>query len=205
MKKQLLYIATVFLAVQFATAQLLYTEDFESYNTGTFSNDLTGTTPAQGGWYTMSNGTLSVNDFKIVNDPNKGNVLQIIEGVSTLNQRICRIYRTDLNTYWQQRTPGNNVLKLTFDIHTGAEDNDAYTGMFTVALYNEKELLTNFLWQNNNSVNKIRPGKVHLPNRGRIYPMTNNQAPLQITNLPVDSWVTFELYIDYDNDQVYFS
>src|SRR5690554_647853 len=207
MKKQLLYITTVFLAVQFATAQLLYTEDFESYNTGTFSNDLTGATPAQGGWYTLSagNGTMTVNDYRIVNDPNKGNVLQILEGVSTLNHRGCRIYRTDLNTYWQQRTPGNNVLKLAFDIHTGAEDTDTYTGNVFVALYNEKELLTNFVIQNNNSVNRIRPGNVHLPPRGLTWPRGGNQAPLQITNLPVDSWVTVELYIDYDNNQIYFS
>src|SRR5690554_1361373 len=143
MKPKIFFLAATMLAAHLTTAQVLYTEDFESYNTGTFSTDLTGATQAQGGWHTLSagNGTMTVNDYRIVNDPNKGNVLQIIEGVSTLNQRGCRIYRTDLNTYWQQRTPGNNVLKLAFDIHTGAEDNDAYTGMFTVALYSATELL----------------------------------------------------------------
>src|SRR5690554_1199495 len=207
MKKQLFYTFLALFSAHLTTAQVLYTEDFESYNTGTFSTDLTGATQAQGGWHTLSagNGTMTVNDYRIVNDPNKGNVLQIIEGVSTLNQRGCRIYRTDLNTYWQQRTPGNNVLKLAFDIHTGAEDNDVYTGRVFVALYNEKELLTNFECLNNNSVNKIRPGNVHLPPRGLTLPMATSQAPLQITNLPVDSWVTVELYIDYDNDKIYFS
>src|SRR5690554_5279875 len=109
MKKQLLYITTVFLAVQFATAQLLYTEDFESYSTGTFSNDLTGTAPAQGGWYTqsMGNGTASVNDYKIVATSNQGNTLKIVEGKSFVSGS-CRVYRTDLNTYWHQRTTGNN-------------------------------------------------------------------------------------------------
>src|SRR5690554_5298191 len=115
MKKQLLYITTVFLAVQFATAQLLYTEDFESYNTGPFSTDLTGATPAQGGWYTQSMGGstghfTTVNDYKIVSDPTQGNILQIVEENSLSKGGSCIVYRTDINTYWQQRTPGNNVL-----------------------------------------------------------------------------------------------
>src|SRR5690554_7729656 len=29
--------------------------------------------------------------------------------------------------------------------------------------------------------------------------------PLSIKNFPYDSWVTVELYIDYDSDEVYFS
>src|SRR5690554_7352756 len=77
--------------------------------------------------------------------------------------------------------------------------------MVFVALYNEKELLTNFECLNNNSVDKIRPGNVHLPPRGLTMPISASQAPLQITNLPVDSLVTVELYIDYDNYKIYFS
>src|SRR5690554_3183429 len=206
MKPKIFFLAAALFIANLSTAQVLYTEDFEIYNTGPFSTDLTGTTPAQGGWYTLSvvNGTMSVNDFRIVNDPNKGNVLQILDRGFSDTRNTGFVYRTDLNTYWQQRTPGNNVLKLAFDIHTGAEDNDAYTGLFTVALYNEKELLTNFVCQNNNSVNKIRPGNFHLPSRGLTSPITYPSL-LQITNLPVDSWVTIELYIDYDNNQVYFS
>src|SRR5690606_17447621 len=103
MKSKISFLSAVLFTVNFSTAQLLYTEDFESYNVGTFSTDLTGATPAQGGWHTLStgfNGTASVNDYKIVADPNKGNVLKIVEGKSFVNGS-CWVYRTDLNTYWQ--------------------------------------------------------------------------------------------------------
>src|SRR5690554_1228956 len=206
MKPKIFFLATVLFISNLSTAQLLYTEDFESYNTGPFSTDLTGATQAQGGWYTqsMSGGIgyiTTVNDYKIVTDPTKGNVLQIVEENSTSKGGSCSVYRTDINTYWQQRTSGNNVLKLIFDIYTDTDTSDSdITEMFTVSLYNEKELLTNFEYRNSNN---FEDGYVYLPNRGRTFPGGNGQ--LRIKNFPSDSSVTVELYIDYDNDQVYFS
>src|SRR5690554_569384 len=209
MKTKIFFLAAALFSAHLTTAQVLYTEDFESYNTGTFSNDLTGATPAQGGWYTQSMGggigyITTVNDYMIVYDPTQGYVMQIVEENSPSKGGSCNVYRTDINTYWQQRTPGNNVLKLAFDIHTGAETNGILTEGFMVALYNEKELLTNFEYRNGNNNNELRPGNVHLPNRGVTYPLGGSSA-LQITNLPVDSWIAVELYIDYDNDKIYFS
>src|SRR5690606_16377938 len=132
---------------------------------------------------------------------NKGNVLQIVEENSSSNGGRCSVYRTDLYSYWQQRTSGNNVLKLAFDIYIGEDTNDVLTEIFTIAFYNEKELLTNFEYRNVN----IEAGYVYLPNRGSIYPHTGGNVNLQIKNFPSDSWVTVELYIDYDNEKVYFS
>ncbi len=209
MKSKISFLSAVLFTVNLSTAQLLYTEDFESYNTGPFSTDLTGATPGQGGWYTHSmqvgNGNgyfTTVNDYKIVTDPTKGNVLRIVEENSFSKGGYYFIYRTDINTYWQQRTAGNNVLKLAFDIHTGADTNGVITEGFYVSVYNGKELLSNFAYMNGNG--SFRGGYVYLPIRGAVFPGGSN-GQLQIKNLPVDSWVTVELYIDYDNDQVYFS
>src|SRR5690554_287972 len=201
MKARLFLLAATIFAAQLSTAQLLYTEDFESYNTGPFSTDLTGTTPAQGGWHTLStgvNGTASVDDYKIVVDPTKGNVMKILEGKSFVTGA-CQFYRTDLNTYWQQRTSGNNVLKLSFDIYTDFGASAVTGNMFYVSLYNKKELLANFHYQSN-----TRHGSVALPsNRGALGPGSNPM--LTVGSLPADSWVTIELYIDYDNNKVYLS
>src|SRR5690554_3088603 len=145
--KILILIAALFTA-NLSVAQLLYTEDFESYNTGIFSTDHTGATPAQGGWYTTAGLQAtnplppSVNHFEIVSEPNKGKVFKLVEETTATVytpyiSAIARIYRTDLNTYWQQRNPGNNVLKLAFDIYT--ETAAANSESFYVALYNAKE------------------------------------------------------------------
>src|SRR5690554_403207 len=204
MKTKIFFLATALFSAHLTTAQVLYTEDFESYNTGTFSNDLTGATPAQGGWYTLSlgSGPHALNDYEIISAPNKGNVLQIGEENSSAGGNYS-VYRTDINTYWQQRTSGNNVLKLAFDLHTGTDTNRAITEIFTIALFNEKELLTNFEYRNGNG--NSEGSYVYLPKRGRTYPDSGATGKLQIKNFPTDSWVTVELYIDYDNDKVYFS
>src|SRR5690554_2352922 len=107
--KILILIAALFTA-NLSVAQLLYTEDFESYNTGIFSTDHTGATLAQGGWHTVvlqGSGSLSpsVNHFEIVSEPNKGKVFKLVEETTATVQQITAvadIYRTDLNTYWQQ-------------------------------------------------------------------------------------------------------
>src|SRR5690554_344094 len=201
MKTRLFFFAATLFSAHLSTAQVLYTEDFESYNTGPFSTDLTGATPAQGGWHTLSsgyNGTPSVNDYKIVTDPNKGNVLKLIEGRSFKNGR-CRIYRTDLSTYWQQRPIGNNVLKLAFDIYTELNPTDGQ--QFYVTLFNVKEeVLLTFNYRLDDNFSSINIGERGLNNQpnGLI-------SPLIKRTLPSDSWVTVELYIDYDNNQVYFS
>src|SRR5690554_6815958 len=200
MKPKIFFLATVLFISNLSTAQLLYTEDFESYNTGPFSTDLTGATQAQGGWYTLTNGlgsgTASVNDYKIVADPNKGNVFQIVEGKSFLNSANFRVYRTDLNTYWQQCIAGNNVLKLAFDIYT---DPHTPNQACHISIYNNKELLTNFYFYFQNGSGTLGVP----PNRGQTNPSNGN--PLLQVKFPTDSWVTAELYIDYDNDKVYFS
>lgn len=201
MKPRLFFFAAAMFVAHLTTAQVLYTEDFESYNTGPFSTDLTGATPAQGGWYTWTNfnstGTATVNDYKIVADPNKGNVLKIVEGRSFLSAGHY-VYRTDLNTYWQQRTPGHNVLKLAFDLYT--DSNITVSQPAYVSIYNKEELLVSFHYDF-----YFGFGSIGLANRGHTGPNNGTSSLLIKRRLPADSWVTIELYIDYDNDKVYFS
>src|SRR5690554_2365116 len=213
--KILILIAALFTA-NLSVAQLLYTEDFESYNTGIFSTDHTGATPAQGGWYTFAGqGTNplppSVNHFEIVSEPNKGKVFKLVEETTvTVQQHLIHtsayLERTDLNTYWQQRNPGNNVLKLAFDIYT--EASSAHYQYLYVTLFNAKEeVLVNFWY-----VLTYDATQGHIPdhfssihvNKQRYSVPVGGPTSLGIT-LPAHTWVTVEMYIDYDNDRVYFS
>lgn len=54
------------------TAQVLWSDDFDSYATGTLSNDPTGQAPGQGEWYVKS---ISQNEVMVMTEPNKGNVV----------------------------------------------------------------------------------------------------------------------------------
>ena len=214
MKTKLLTLVVSLFTAQLSLAQLLYTEDFESYNTGPFSTDHTGATPVQGGWYTWVHQpdptrpyddaiSPSVNHFEIVSDPNKGKLINIIEEKNAARyiNSAGHIERTDLNTYWQQRHPGNNVLKLAFDIYT--EVGACTSQSLRVVLFNAKwETLVGFRYVLSTYGYPNHFATIGVSTRQPSHP--NGEKPLGII-LPTDTWVTVEVYIDYDNDKVYFS
>lgn len=113
------------------------------------------------------------------------------------------VFRTDLNTYWQQRTAGNDVLKLSFDLYTGGfKPNDR--GFVSIAVLNDKELLVNYQFNKHSKIlsgglpftrgdTNESGGLLHLPLNGGL------------VTLPAESWVILELYIDYTSSKVYFS
>jgi len=148
------YIICFLLSICFnlACGQTLYTENFNSYTTGNVGTDISGTVPGKGGWYTKSViGSFSPNpaagantDYQIVVEPNKGNVVEI-PPMSLVGDFNRFLYRTDLKTYWQQRTPGNNVFKLAFDVFCTNFDNE--TGIRMHLFSNEGRLLTYGLHQ----------------------------------------------------------
>ena len=69
-------------------SQVLWNETFDTYPVGNVSTDITGTVPGYGDWYTeIVNGNGTVADFKIIKEPNKGNVLNIIEANPSSRQK----------------------------------------------------------------------------------------------------------------------
>src|SRR5690606_24837732 len=88
-------------------AQVLWSEDFDSYITGTFSM-------GQGGW----TGGLTNSEIRVISEPGRGNVLAWgwITGNAIATQNDLRQY--NLTNLWNTRTPGNNVLKLEYDLYT---------------------------------------------------------------------------------------
>ena len=93
-------------------AQLLWSEDFDTYPVGNIGTDITGTVPGYGNWYTeIVNGNGTIADFKIISEPNKGNVINIIE--ANPSSRLKRVYKRDLDVFWNQKTAGNNIFSLS--------------------------------------------------------------------------------------------
>lgn len=202
MKIKILLSITLFVA-QITSAQILYSENFENYALGNFTADYTGTVPANGGWYTKTIGTgpHTLNDYKIISDPVKNNVLQMMEPIQKSYSGYTTVYRSDLKTFWQQRNPENNILKLSFDFHTGENTNIGDLSLsFSIGIYNNIELLTSFKYYNN----LASEGRFCVAvNRG----VTSHHLSHKSENkkLPADTWVTVEIYIDYLNSKIYFS
>ncbi|UUV22601.1 T9SS type A sorting domain-containing protein [Paenimyroides aestuarii] len=205
--KKLLLIITTLLGVYNLTAQVLYNETFDSYNWGNVGTDITGAIPGKGGWYTKSViGSFSPNpaagantDYQIIAEPNKGNVVEI-PPMNLVGDWQRFLYRTDLKTYWQQRTPGNNVLKLAFDVFCTSFDDwtiirihlfSKEGRLVTYAINPEVGYISRSIGnRNNNSIGAV----------GSVFML--NKTPIQ---LPVNTWTTLEVYIDYNSNKIYFS
>lgn len=82
MKTNIFFILTVLFATQLTSAQVLYSENFNNLTLGNVGTDDTGTVAGQGGWYTKSNTNsapyVGNNDFKIIAEPGRGNILEVI-------------------------------------------------------------------------------------------------------------------------------
>src|SRR5690606_9002975 len=83
MKKLILYIITLFslFAVPKVKAQVLFSEDFDSYLAGHLNTDYTGTTTGQGGWV-VSRDPNSTTTIMITPETGKGNVATISNATS---------------------------------------------------------------------------------------------------------------------------
>lgn len=202
-----------------ALAQTLFTENFESYNYGAFSNNIDGTIATHSGWYAQvgllplpwyASGAYVPDNLKVVADPVKGKVLHGFEQRTVFGEGVLAyIYREDLDVFWQQRSFGNNVLKVSFDLHTGKlfEPNVDMKSIMHLYLRGRN---------NNNLPGDLLLGMwfdTHIYSEGLIISGNAYDGTLggrweeefKITNLPEEEWITVALYLDYDNDRMYLS
>src|SRR5690554_1299336 len=93
--------ALLFLKVMHITAQVLWSDDFDSYPTGTFST-------GQGGWNVSNDNS----EMRVVSEPGRGKVLAWgwITGDLDHN-KYDGMRQTGFDVLWNTRTPGNDVMK----------------------------------------------------------------------------------------------
>jgi len=197
--KKCLAIVLAGVCFNLACGQTLYTENFNSYPIGNFGTDYTGVIPAQGGWYTLDYGSephffsCDNADYQIVAENGRGNILYLGYRHTTYQNK-HRVFRTDINTYWQQRTTNNNVFKISFDIFT-QEANDS-SGVFFI----ENKLIERLLGITYHGQYRYLQVSGKTSGDGRL---KYNNGSLIV--LPVNTWVTIEAYVDYNNSNLYIS
>lgn len=114
--KKIYFLSALFFAAISANAQILESDNFDSYNIGNVGTDTTGTIAGQGGYFTIKGNN---EDYQIVNiDAGHGKSLQLssVALQSSTSNRV--MYRNVLENAWTNRTPGNNILKGSFQIYT---------------------------------------------------------------------------------------
>jgi hypothetical protein len=195
MKKFFLFLFSIIPAF-FLNAQVLYTENFDNLVVGPLSTDATGVTAGQGGFYTQGG---SIADYSVVAYPGKGNILQFepIDENSTTRD----VYKYDAFNNWAQRLVGNNVLKFSIDFYTnGQEDIHPFNQLDVVFVNSNNIPLGGFIIYIKQKTAHARPFNSF--GQGSTFLKQSNGQPLL---LPDNTWLTFEIYLDYNNNKAYYS
>lgn len=96
------------LSITSVKGQVLFSDDFESYNVGPFPNN-------KNGWHVISN----YNDIRIFNEPNRGKVLTWGWNYPPVNlYTLASISQGGVFKKYDNRDPGNDVLKLEFEFYS---------------------------------------------------------------------------------------
>jgi hypothetical protein len=126
--KTRLSLAAVLAATAFAGAAgadtTLMSVNFENFTAGQLTDDASGATAGQGGWYTFTSGTGGAANFNIVNDPqaggSRGQSLAITAGNTNSGNNVTRFaWTNDVAANIGTRGPGENLIVATYDFYMG--------------------------------------------------------------------------------------
>lgn len=179
MKRNLLVCLALASAIS-TSAQLLESDNYNSYTVGNVATSTAGTVAGQGGM-TVYNG--AVTDFQIVNgDAAHGKYLQVTGGNDGAATSARYVFKSGLETAWAARTPGNNIVKGRAEIYTGTSTNQHASG---IALFGADDGIVGVRY---NSQTKLMTGLAYLDTglNAAFYTITGISA----TVYPANTWVT---------------
>ncbi len=207
MKKIIFLVFVSFLMHHDIDAQVLYNETFDNYTLGNLGTDPSGAVPGQGGWYTEMFQTVNNNYATITAETNKGKALTLASAATAPYKCNLFVKRTDMATFIDQRSAGNNVLKFEIEYFTGTQhgkgSNSAHHrfGLY----YNNPALLNDPLVQFSFQSTTGDVG-AYCQDQSKIIYLDNNpnNLPNHRPTMPFNTWVTFIVYLDYNNKKAYF-
>jgi len=200
MKNILLITITLFTVS--VNAQVLYNDNFDNYTLGNLGTDPDGYVQGQGGWltgcwYTKSNGF-----FNIVNEANRGKVLDLTSNL-TKKSEVFGLIKPNIDVLIDTRLPGNDVIKFEIDFFTGNQM--AIEGISRIRLsWKDMDPLTgDYIFQ---LFFLKRTGEI----QGHNVLFNNGQGTISFIRegnngvyLPFVTWITFVVYLDYPNNKIY--
>ena len=182
--KKITFLATAFIFSFLANAQVLFTEDFNSYPAGHLNTDYTGTNAGQGGWLATRHPN-SIATAMVTPETGKGNVLNITTN-STFSDQIVSIQQQDIDLLWNNRTASNNVLKMEYEVY-GTGSFHAAAGLLShLSFYFQANVLYRI---------QVYPSNMHSSSDLKQY---------DATTFPYNMWIKAELFIDYNTKKCYF-
>ncbi len=196
MKKQILFITSLFFITTAIKAQTFFTEDFNSYPTGHLNTVYDNTTPGQGGWLVSRNST-SLATGIVTAEAGKGNVLTITTN-STSDGYGFKQDDGFLATLWNNRTPGNNILKFEYEFYGVGPF--GFSGHILPDSPSNATII-NTAFQSIYNINRIGGGYFENTSTGSKSLILKNY---NATTFPYNMWIKAEMFVDYNTGNVYY-
>jgi len=200
MNKYLLFIIS-FLFLNNLNAQVLYNETFDNYVLGNVFTSVS-TSPGQGNWHFVT-GVLGGGDvlkqFQIENEPNKGKVLTIATG-PVGSHGGSQIKKTGFDVLWNQRTPGNNVLKFEFDMFVpnySSNISNPHWVNGSISLLSNLKILAGGAYTHSNGMLR---GVYFDGLQSTLIDLAANNNSLYVTK---NRWCQLICYVDYNSNTAY--
>ncbi len=185
-------IVLVFFIGLITHAQTFFTEDFNSYPTGHLNTVYDNTTPGQGGWLVSRNST-SLATGIVTAEAGKGNVLTITTNSASDGYN----FKQDdgfLTTLWNNRTPGNNILKFEYEFY-GVGPFGFSGNILNNSALNPTIINTAF----QSILNRIS-GSFLENTSTKTHILKNYNS----TTFPHNMWIKAEMFVDYNTGNVYY-
>src|SRR5690606_39216260 len=188
--KKLYLLLVALLAILPAKAQVLLSENFDSYPTGHLNTDYTFTTPGQGGWL-VSRGNNDTETAMVTPETGKGNVLMIVSNNNAVGTLTFSQVDGSLSSLWDNRTTGNNILKFEYEFY-GVDVFDSRG----VILDQQVSIISVFIQSNLKQI------------FGSYWDATSFEVLMlkdySAQPFPYNTWIKVETFIDYNTNKVYF-
>lgn len=112
-------------------SQVLLEQNCNNFTLGNISTGITATVVGQGGWRAVAPIGTTLSNFQIVNaSAQYGKVFQL-EGAATAS--VARfIYNPSIGAFWSNRTVGNDIIELEYDLYTGSNTTTDTSVDFTI-------------------------------------------------------------------------
>lgn len=199
--KKILFTIIVFGYSCFLNAQVLYNETFDNYVLGNVFTSVS-TSPGQGNWHFVT-GALGGGDvlkqFQIENEPNKGKVLTIATG-PVGSHGGSQIKKTGFDVLWNQRTPGNNVLKFEFDMFVPNYSSNISNPNWvngSISLLSNFKILAGGAYTHSNGMLR---GVYFDGLQSTLIDLAANNSSLYVTK---NRWCQLICYVDYNSNTAY--
>lgn len=196
MKKKLTIYFCLLFVIPTVKAQVLFTEDFNSYPTGPLNTVYDNTTPGYGGWLVSRSPNYLATPM-ITAETGKGNVLTITTTTTTPTDGLT--FRQEpgfLASLWNNRTPGNNIFKFEYEFYGGVTFN------FSGSILNNSAshpTIINSAFQSIYNLHRILGSYLENSSTNTLVLKNYNTTPF-----PYNMWLKVEMFVDYNTNNVYF-